>query len=92
MLYETKGKPLADIMELFDLSNSVQNPTCFIKDYKSSLLDVILTTSKSLCMKTVYFGTGISDWHNVINNQIPKNEKYKIQYRIIIWEAQGVPQ
>ena len=56
-----------------------------MKDCKPSLLDFILTNSKSLCMKTLNFGTGISDWHNmisiVINNQIPKNEKYKIQYR-----------
>ena len=56
-----------------------------MKDCKPSLLDVILTNIKSLCMKTFNFGTGIIDWHNmistVINNQIPKNEKYKTQYR-----------
>ena len=44
-----------------------------------------MTNSKSLCIKTLNFATGISDWHNmisaVINNQIPKNEKHKIQYR-----------
>ena len=84
-LNETKGKPLANIMELFDLTNLIQKPTCFMKDCKPSLLDVILTISKSLCMKTLNFGTGISDWHNmisiVINNQIPKNEKYKSQYK-----------
>ena len=85
LLNETKGKPLTNIMELFDLSNLIQKPTCFMKDCKPSLLDVILTNSKSLCIKTLNFGTGISDKHymisTVINNQIPKNEKYKIQYR-----------
>ena len=88
LLNETKGKPLANIMELFDLTNLIQKPTCFMKDCKPSLLDVILTNSKSLCMKTLNFGTGISDWHKmistVINNQISENEKYKIQYRSFI--------
>ena len=86
LLNETKGKPLANIMELFDLPNSVQKPTCFIKDCKPSLLDVILTNSKSLCMKIVNFGTGISDWHNmintVINNQFPKMKNIKFNIEV----------
>ena len=53
-----------------------------MKDYNPSLLDVILTNSESLFIKTFNFGIGISDWHNmistVITNQIPKNEKYKM--------------
>ena len=56
-----------------------------MKNCKPSLLDVILINSKSLCIKTLNFATGISDWHSMIstaiNNQIPKNEKHKIQYR-----------
>ena len=85
LLCETKGKPLVNIMELFDLSSLIQKPTCFMKNCKPSLLDVVLTNSKSLCIKTLNFATGISDWHSmistVINNQIPKTEKHKIQYR-----------
>ena len=85
LLFDTKGKPLANIMELFDISNLIPKPTCFMKNCKPSLLDVLLTNSKSLCIKTLHFATGISGCHNmiraVINNQIPKNEKQKIQYR-----------
>ena len=85
LLCETKGKPLVNIMEFFDLSGLIRKPTCFRKNCKPSLLDVILTNSKSLCIETLNFTTGISDWHNmistVINNQIPKNEKHNIQYR-----------
>lgn len=40
LLNETKGKPLVEIMELFDVSNLIQKPTCFKKDCKPSLLDV----------------------------------------------------
>ena len=74
-------------MELFDIhvSNLIQKPICFMQNCKPSLLDVLLTNSKSLCIKTLNFATGISDCHNmistVINNQIPKNEKQKLQYR-----------
>jgi hypothetical protein len=56
-----------------------------MKNCKNSLLDVILTNSKSLCFKTLNFTTGISDCHNmistVINNITPANEKQKIKYR-----------
>jgi hypothetical protein len=56
-----------------------------MKNCKNSLLDVILTNSKSLCFKTLNFTTGISDCHNmisiVINNTTPANEKQKIKYR-----------
>ena len=43
LLYETKGKPLVSIVELFDLSSLIQNPPCFMKKCKPSLFDVILT-------------------------------------------------
>lgn len=85
LLCETKGKPLLNIMELFNLSNLISKPTCFMKNSKPSLLDVILTNSKTQCIRTLNFATGISDCHNiistVINNQIPINEKQRIQYR-----------
>ena len=85
LLCDTNGKPLANIMELFDISNLIQKPTCFMKNCKPSLLDVLLTNSKSLCIKTLNVATGISDCHNmistVINNQIQKTEKQKNQYR-----------
>ena len=72
-------------MQLFDLSNLISKPTCFMKNCKPSLSDVILTNSKTLCVKTLNFATGISNCHNiistVINNQIQKDEKQRIQYK-----------
>lgn len=85
LLQKEKGKPLMDFIELFDFKNLIQSATCFMKNCTPSLLDVILTNSKPLCMKTMNFATGISDCHNmistVINNTIPKNQKIKISYR-----------
>ena len=85
LLCPNKGKVLFDIIELFDLSNLVKEPTCYMKNCTPSLLDVILTNRKSLCMRTLNFSTGISDCHNmistVINNTIPIQEKQKISYR-----------
>ena len=64
LLCDTKGKPLVNIMEF----NLIQKPTCFMKYCKPSLLDVLLTNSKSLCIKTSNFATGISD--------LPQYDKY----------------
>ena len=50
-----------------------------------SLLDVILTNAKTNCIRPQNFPTGVSDCHNMIgtliNINIPKFEKQKIQYR-----------
>ena len=85
ILCETKSKPLCGIMELFDLSNLIEHPTCFKKDCKPSLLDVILTNAKTNCIRPQNFATGVSDCHNLIgtliNVNVPKFEKRKIQYR-----------
>ena len=73
------------IMELCDLSNLIEKPTCFKKSCKPSLLDVILTNAKTNCIRPQNFATGVSDCHNMIgtliNINIPKFEKQKIQYR-----------
>ena len=85
LLCKSKGSTLVELMELFDLTNLVKDATCFMKDCKESLLDVIITNNKKLCMKTLNFATGISDCHNmistIINNTTPRNEKEKIKYR-----------
>jgi hypothetical protein len=49
LLCKNKGTTLFDLMEPFDLCNLIKEPTCFMKNCKNSLLDVILTNSKSLC-------------------------------------------
>ena len=85
LLCENKGKTLSELMELFDLTNLVKQATCFMKNYKESLLDVILTNNKKLCMQALNFATSISDCHNmistIINNITPRNEKQKIKRR-----------
>ena len=82
---ETKGKPLKEFCELYDLQNIIKDPTCFMKNCNPSLLDVFLTNSKKQCIRTLNFATGISDCHNmistVINITIPNMEKQKISYR-----------
>ena len=65
LLDTSKGKPLEDMNELFDLKNLVKDPTCFMKDAKPSLVDVILTNKNQNFMKTGQCDTGLSDWHNM---------------------------
>ena len=85
LLSETKVKPLTYLMELFSLTNLIKEPTCFKKNYTPSLLDVFLTNSKSLCIRTLNFSPGVSDCYNlissVINNTVPKADKDKMSYR-----------
>ena len=85
MKYVINCKLLCGIIELFDLSNPVQTPACFKKDWKPSLLDVILTNAKTNCIKPQNFSTGVSDCHNMIGvlitSTMQKNEKQLIQYR-----------
>ena len=49
------------------------------------MLDAILTNAKPNCIRPQNFTTGVSDCHNMIgtliNTNLPKFEKQKIQYR-----------
>lgn len=85
LLSDVKKRPLTDFMELFSLTNIIKEATCFKKNCTPSLLDVILTNSQHLCMRTLNFTTGVSDCHNlistVINSSCPSYEKTKISYR-----------
>ena len=85
LLSDTKSKVLVNFMELFNLSNLINEPTCFKKNCVPSLLDVLLTNSKNLCMRTLNFSTGVSDCHNmistVINNTTPNIGKTKSTFR-----------
>ena len=58
---------------IFDLTNIVENPTCFMKGYEPSLVDVILTNKNNLCFKTLNFNTGVSDCHHMISTFIKGN-------------------
>ncbi|CAG2243357.1 unnamed protein product [Mytilus edulis] len=85
MLISDKCQPLSDICDIFDLDQLVKEPTCFKKDCRPSLVDVILTNKKSSCFKTLNFPTGISDCHNFISTtvkgQLPQQQNEKIIYR-----------
>ena len=79
LISEMKGKPLTDLTELFSLTNLIKEPTCFKTNCTSSLLDVFLTNSKPLSIRTLNFSSGVSVYHNlistVINNTVPKASK-----------------
>ena len=85
LLDMTKGKPLQDSCDLFDLKNIVKEPTCFMKDKTPSLMDVILTNKTQSFMKTGQCDTGLSDWHNMTftvlkGNHLPFTNS-QFQYR-----------
>ena len=85
LLHETKCKTLNDICEIFDLSQLVKDPTCFMKNCKPSLVDVVLTNNSSLCFNTHNIPTGISDCHNLISTTIkgnlPGEQRKPVSYR-----------
>ena len=65
-LMEEKSKNLKNLLDVYDLSNLLKEPTCFAKGSKPSLVDVILTNKPSYCGNTCKFDCGISDVHNII--------------------------
>ena len=71
-------------MDIHDLHNVIDSPTCF-KSENKSLLDVILTSNNRRVAHTLNVNTGISDFHNIIafstKIQIPKIGNKYIQYR-----------
>jgi len=81
-----KSHALDDLCDIFDLTNNiVSNPTCFMKGFEPSLVDVILTNRKTLCFKIRNFNTGVSDCHHMISTFIkgntPNYVNSKTQYR-----------
>ena len=85
ILTPDKSQVLDDLCDIFDLANIVKNPTCFMKGYEPSLVDVILTNKNNICFKTLNFNTGVSDCHHMISTFIKGNTpncvNSKIQYR-----------
>jgi hypothetical protein len=73
ILIPDKSQVLDDLCDIFDLRNIVKNPTCFMKGYEPSLVDVILTNKNNLCFKTLNFNTGVSDCHHMISTFIKGN-------------------
>ena len=70
MLNGPKSEKLKGACDIFDLSNIVKDPTCFISRNKPSLLDVILVNHASFIGKTFNLKCGLSDMHNFIGFQL----------------------
>ena len=83
MLDDVKNVTLRDSCDIFCFKNLVKKPTCFSKNFKPTLIDLILTNQDKKCGKICNFGCGLSDCHNVIAievkcerpNSIPKYSK-----------------
>ena len=58
------------ICDIFYLSNTVKDPTCFTSVNKPSLLDYILVNSTPFIGKTLNFNCGLSDVHSLIGFQL----------------------
>ena len=71
-------------MDVHDLSNLIDEPTCF-KSENNSLLDFIITSNKRRVYDTLSLNTGISDFHNLVafstKMHVPKLGRRRIQYR-----------
>ncbi|KAK2153895.1 hypothetical protein NP493_2247g00007 [Ridgeia piscesae] len=80
-----KSQPLHTVCDIFDFTNLIKTPTCFMKDAPPSMLDVILTNRPSLLFNITNSTCGISDWHNmiscVIKGAAPPPNKRKIKCR-----------
>ena len=85
LLIKEKSKPLTNICDNFNLQCMVKEPTCFTKNQTQTLIDVILTNSKTLLCNTVNFNCGLSDCHNMIATSLRescnKTEKKKVTFR-----------
>ncbi|KAK6176060.1 hypothetical protein SNE40_014416 [Patella caerulea] len=80
-----KRKTLLDICNLYDLRNLVKSPTCFMKGFIPSLLDVFITNKVGSFMQTQSFNSGISDWHHIVitimKGKVKGHNKTKLNYR-----------
>ena len=71
-----KSQPLINICDTFNLDNIVKQPTCFMKNQTPSLIDVILTNSKTLLCNTANFNCGLSDCHHMIATSLKETCSY----------------
>ena len=85
-LCENDFRCLQDVMDVCNMFNIVDKPTCF-KSKNNSLLDVILTSKRKRIVRTLNINTGISDFHNLIafssKLHVPKTANRNIPYHRI---------
>jgi exonuclease III len=85
LLYpESKGKTLSDIIDLFNLKNTIKTATCHTKNC-NSLLDVILTTTPRSLATSGHMDVGISDCHDLVYTVMKRHVRtakpFSIKYR-----------
>ena len=66
LLDPVKGKALSDICDIFDMSSLIKTETCFTKNGKPSLVDVILSIQPQYLFNSFNFDCWLSDCHNMI--------------------------
>ena len=75
---------LISFCDVFGLSNSVKDKTCYTKNH-SSAIDVILTKRPRCFQNTSVFETGLSDFHclvlTLMKTHIPRLKPKIIRYR-----------
>lgn len=78
-------KPFADFMNMYDLFNVIEEPTCFKSVENPSLIDVLLTNTPRRLFSHINACIGVSDHHNIIcaatRVHLTRNFKRNIQYR-----------
>ncbi|VDI10785.1 Hypothetical predicted protein [Mytilus galloprovincialis] len=80
-----KCTPLSTVCDICGIENIVKGATCFTKDAKPTLNDVILTNKKNMLQNTTNFNCGLSDVHNIIavqlKSDVPSIKKPLKKYR-----------
>ena len=62
-----KSQHLHTVYDMFDFTNHINTPTCFMKDAHPSMSGIILTNRPSFLCKVTNVTCDISDWHNIIS-------------------------
>ena len=84
MLVRTKGEPIQDICDLYNMSQLINEPTN-ITIHGKSLIDIILSSEPDLCLASGTEYVGVSDSHNmiyvVLNTDAPRLPPKTVTYR-----------
>ena len=82
--FSHENNPLSDEMEIFNLKNVVEGPTCFKSQTNPSAVDVILTNNPRRIISSLNVDVGLSDHHTMIlaaaKMHAPKVDKKVIYY------------
>ena len=85
MLKNDKRKPIDSLIDYFNLTNLINEPTCFPKNSTPSLIDLILTNSSNLLCNTKVVNCSISDCHcmilTTIKEQVNFIERKHVHFR-----------